>query len=166
MRYADGPTAKAEVHIDAPPSRVWELVCDIDLPAKFSTEFQGARWLDDAPGPAVGARFEGTNQHPRIGTWTTTSFVVECEAERVFAWNVTDPDEPSASWRFELEPDGAGTRLRQWMRMGPGRSGLNIAIDAMPDREEEIISRRQQEHASNMTVTLDGIKKLAESAGA
>jgi hypothetical protein len=75
---------------------------------------------------------------------------------------VSDPSEPSASWRFELSPDGDGTLLRQSMRMGPGPSGLNVAIDAMPDKEELIIERRQQEHRANMTATLEGIKALAE----
>jgi hypothetical protein len=48
------------------------------------------------------------------------------------------------------------------MRMGPARSGLNIAIDAMPDKEERIIARRQDEHRANMTANLEGIKALAE----
>jgi hypothetical protein len=46
--------------------------------------------------------------------------------------------------------------------MGPGRSGLNIAIDAMPDKEERIIERRLSEHRANMTATLAGIKAIAE----
>jgi hypothetical protein len=141
---------------------VWELVSDINLPARFSSEFQGADWVEDATGPALGARFAGRNQHAAIGEWATTSFVVACEPERILEWAVTDPDQPSASWRFEIEPAGSGTRLKQWMRMGPGRSGLNIAIDAMPDKEERIIARRLSEHRANMTATLAGIKALAE----
>jgi hypothetical protein len=54
-------------------------------------------------------------------------------------------------------------RLRQGMRMGPAPSGLNIAIDAMPDKEERIVARRLEEHVANMRATLDGIKQLAES---
>ena len=160
MRYADGPTAEVEVYIDAPPSRVWELVSDIELPARFSEEFQGAEWLDN--GPAAGARFRGRNQHPAVGEWETTSFLVGYEPERTFAWAVGDPDRPGASWRFELVAEGSGTRLKQWMRMGPARSGLNAAIDAMPDKEERIIARRQDEHRANMTATVEGIKALAE----
>ena len=161
MRYADGPTVEVEIYVDAPPSRVWELVTDIELPARFSEEFQGATWLDDG-GPSAGSRFTGRNRHPAVGEWTTTSFVVACEPERIFEWAVGDADEPGASWRFELEPEGTGTRLKQWMRMGPARSGLNAAIDAMPDKEERIIARRQDEHGKNMTATLEGIKALAE----
>jgi hypothetical protein len=46
---------------------------------------------------------------------------------------------PSATWRFTLKPDGEGTLLEQWYQMGPARSGLNIAIDAMPDKEAKIV---------------------------
>jgi uncharacterized protein YndB with AHSA1/START domain len=162
VKYADGPTVEVEILVDAPPARVWELVTDINLPARFSAEFQGATWLADATGPAVGARFRGRNRHPAIGEWETTSHVVACEPERVFEWAVTDPDQPSASWRYSLEAQGSGTRLTQWMRIGPGRSGLSIAIDAMPDREDRIIERRQSEHRENMTATIEGIKALAE----
>jgi hypothetical protein len=48
------------------------------------------------------------------------------------------------------------------MRIGPAPSGLSIAIEAMPDKEERIIERRLEEHARNMRATLDGIKALAE----
>ncbi len=161
MRYSDGPTVEVEVHVDASPSVVWDLVSDIELPARFSEEFQGATWLDD--GPSTGARFLGRNHHPAVGDWEVTCFLVGYEPERLFEWAVTDPDQPSASWRFELAPEGAGTSLKQWMRMGPARSGLNAAIDAMPDKEERIVARRQDEHRKNMTATIEGIKALAEA---
>lgn len=161
MRYSDGPTAEVETIVDAPSDVVWRLVCDIDLPAKFSSEFKGARWLD-ATGPALGARFIGRNEHPAMGGWETTSTIVAYEPERVLAWAVGDPDQPSASWRFELEPEGEGTRLRQRAQMGPGRSGLSIAIDRMPDKEERIIDRRLEEWRANMAATIEGIKALAE----
>jgi uncharacterized protein YndB with AHSA1/START domain len=162
VKYADGPTTEVEVEVEAPVERVWALVTDIDLPARFSSEFQGAHWLDD--GPAVDARFVGRNQHPAAGTWETTCVVTECTWHRTFEWAVGDPGFPSARWRFDLEPQaGGGTRLRQWMQMGPGPSGLTPAIEAMPDKEERIIARRLEEHRANMGATLAGIKELAES---
>ena len=160
MRYADGPSTEATIEIAAPPAVVWALVSDIQLPARFSSEFQGARWLDDER-----RTFAGRNHHPAIGEWETVSTVVECEPERVFAWAVSDADNPSASWRFSLASVPGGTRLTQWMRMGPARSGLNAAIDAMPDKEERIIARRLEEHRANMERTLTGIKELAEAGG-
>ena len=47
--------------------------------------------------------------------------------------------------------------------MGPARSGINAAIDAMPDKEDRILRRRLDEHKANMEATLEGIKQLAES---
>ena len=82
MRYADGPTAEVEVTVAAPAERVWRLVIDIDLPARFSDEFKGAEWLDGEPGPRLGARFRGCNEHPAIGAWQSTSRVVACEPGR------------------------------------------------------------------------------------
>ena len=162
MRYADGPTAEVEVVVHAPLERIWALVTDIGLPARFSSELRGAEWID--AGPAVGARFRGRNEHAAIGTWETTCVVTRCEPPRVFEWAVGSADHASAAWRFELEPDGETVRLRQWCRIGPAPSGLTPAILAMPGKEERIVARRLDEFRANMQATLDGIKQLAEEA--
>ena len=152
MRYSDSPSVEVDIHIEAGPDRVWPLITDINLPARFSTEFQGAR-------------FAGRNRHQATGEWETTCTVTACEAGRVFAWAVGDPAFPSASWSFELEPDGRGSRLRQRAQMGPAPSGLTPAIEAMPDKEERIVARRMGEFEANMLATLEGIKALAEGGG-
>jgi uncharacterized protein YndB with AHSA1/START domain len=164
LRYADGPSTEASIDIEAPPERVWALVSDLQLPARFSTEFQGAELLDGAEVPAAGARFVGRSHHPAIGSWETTSTITIFDPPRVFAYDVDGTDgRPSASWRFSLAPTVDGTRLTQQMRMGPGRSGINPAIDAMPDKESKILHRRLGEHRANMEATLAGIKALAEA---
>jgi hypothetical protein len=155
VRYADGPTVQVETHVDAPPTVVWSLVSDVTTPVRFSEELEDVRWIDDR-------RFVGRSSHPAAGTWETTCTVVTREPERLFGWVVGDPGHPSASWRFALEPAGAGTLLRQWMRMGPAPSGLTPAIQAYPDKEERIVARRLAEHRANMQRTVDGIKQLAE----
>jgi hypothetical protein len=162
LRYADGPTVEVEVLVDAPPDALWPLVSDIALPLRFSAELQAVEWSGGATGPAQGATFRGRNHHPAVGEWETTSTITEYEPGAVFGWAVGDPDHPSATWRFTLRPEGDGTRLTQWMRMGPARSGINPAIDAMPDKEHRILERRLAEHRVNMTATLEGIKALAE----
>jgi uncharacterized protein YndB with AHSA1/START domain len=164
VRYADGPTTTATRHIAAPTAEVWPLICDINLPARFSSEFEGAEWTDDTNAGALGATFEGHNRHDAIGSWTTTSTVVELEPERAFAWAVGDPDDASALWRFQLSPEGDGTTVTFTVRIGPGRSGLTPAIEAMPDKEERIIERRLAEFRRNMEATLDGIAELAQGA--
>ncbi|MEV6431988.1 SRPBCC family protein [Nocardia sp. NPDC051463] len=163
-KYADCPTAEVETWIEAPPRRVWEIVTDVESMPQMSQELQAANWLD-AVGPAVGSAFVGTNSHPALGEWSTTSYVVECDPERVFAWAVQDPDNPTATWRFTLQARDGGTQLRQWVRMGPGRSGLSQAIDQMPDKEEKIVFVRMREFETAMTATVAAVKQRAESAG-
>lgn len=165
VRYADGPRSRVEIAIDAPPDAVWPLVCDIDLPGRFSGEFQRAEW--ETEGPAPGAVFHGTNRHDAVGEWTTRCTVTGYEEGRSFEWTVGDLDHKTARWRFDLEPEGGGSRLAFTAEMGPGPSGLSAAIAAMPDREEQIVARRLQEWEANMTATVAGIKELAEGgAGA
>jgi len=163
--YADAPTAAAGIRIDAPPGRVWAMVSDIFLMPRLSSELQAVAWLDGATGPAVGHRFTGRSAHPAMGEWETVSTVTECDPQSRFAWVVGDPAHPSATWRFTLKPDGAGTLLEQWYQMGPARSGLNIAIDAMPDKEQKIVFVRLREHETAMKHNLEIIKEQAERAG-
>jgi hypothetical protein len=162
VRLADEPGTWAEIDIDAAPPRVWAVVIDLDAPAAFSEEFLGAHWVD--PGPALGASFVGRNRHPAIGTWEVTSFVDVYEEGRRFGWATVDRSNPGSRWRFDLEPVGSGTRLRFSMSIGPGPSGISIAIESMPDKESRILERRLVEHHANMVRTLEGFKAIAEGA--
>jgi uncharacterized membrane protein len=162
-RYADVPTVEVDTWIDAPPDRVWALVSDVGLMPSMSQELQSVEWVDGAAGPALGAKFVGHSKHKDLGTWSTTSHVVQYEPGRVFAWAVENPDNPAAVWRFQLTPRDGGTQLSEWMQMGPARSGLSYAIDRMPDKEQKIVFVRMREFEQNITATLEQIKKLAES---
>ncbi|MEV8094130.1 SRPBCC family protein [Kitasatospora sp. NPDC085879] len=175
MRYADGPSARSEVRVEAAVSRVWELVTDIGLPARLSPELQRVEWLGGATAPAPGARFAGHNRHPVAGDWRTVSQIVDFEDGRVLGWAVMDADgrfgepvqDPSgrlATWRFELEPAPGGTLLRHSVRIGPGRSGISPWIERMPDREEQLVAGRLDELRAGIEATLHGIKSLAEEA--
>jgi hypothetical protein len=168
VKYADGPTTEAEVAIDAPPSVVWPLLIDINTPAAFSQEFQGADWLDpnDQGAPTVGARFRGHNKHEVVGEWSASCQVSAMDPEQVFEWTVFggDPPQKAARWRYDLSADGDGSLLRFSAQMGPGPSGLTPAIERMPDREEDIVARRLGEWNANMVRTVEGIKALAEGA--
>ncbi|MEC4019954.1 SRPBCC family protein, partial [Streptomyces sp. H27-D2] len=162
QRYADTPTVAVETYIDAPVERVWTLVSDIRLMPKLSSELVEVEWLDGVPGPAAGHRFVGRNSHQALGDWETTSYVVECEEPARLAWAVQDPDVPTAVWRFTLRPEGSGTVLEQWAQLGPGRSGLSIAIEQTPDKEQKIVFVRLREFEAGMTANLAAIKQLAE----
>jgi nitroreductase/uncharacterized protein YndB with AHSA1/START domain len=160
MRFEDGPGVTAEVDIDAPAAGVWALVTDLDLPARFSTEFLGAEWEDERRG--VGAVFHGRNQHPAIGQWTVPCIVDAYDEPRVFGWRTSDPRNPGARWRFDLEPAAGRTRLRFSYVMGPGPSGTTMAITANPGKEARVLRRRLDEVQANMQRTVEGVKQLAE----
>ena len=165
--FADGPTTEVDVLVAAPPAAVWALVIDIGLAARFSREFLGAEWLDGATGPALGARFAGSNT--REGRhWTVPSTIVECENGANggdgarFGWDVGDPADPTASWRYSLTPEGGGTRLRYRATLGPGPSPTRQRCLDDPAREHELIVERLEIHRRNMQAVVDGIAELAE----
>ena len=160
---AAGPGVTVEVDVAASPERVWELVSDINISAQFSNEFQGAEWVD-ADGPRVGASFVGRNERADVNRkWETTSYVVACEPNRVFSWNVNDRDQPSAQWRFELERIPGGTRLRQRLIIGPSLSATGRAMEENPGQALQILASRREQHQGNMNLTVQGIKRLAEA---
>ena len=163
LRYADCPTTEATVRVAAPAAAIWPFVCDVQTPARFSSEFQRGELLNGATVTGLGVQFRGHNQHPARGGWTTVSTVCEFEPERIFGWAVGDPAFPAAQWRFTLAPDDDGTVITQWMQMGPGESGISELIRQMPDKESRILARRLAEHHANMVATLEGIRQLAES---
>ena len=158
---AEAPGVIVETDISASPERVWQLVSDINISAKFSDEFQGAEWID-RNGPRVGASFVGRNERPGR-KWETNSYIAACDPPRAFAWNVNDPDRPTAQWRFELEPVGEKTRLRFHMIIGPGLSATGKAMEGNPAQAAEVLAQRRDQHRYNMDRTVQGIKHLAET---
>lgn len=163
MKFSDGPHVEVETFVEAPPERVWEVAVDLTRMGEWSSENKGGEWLEAEP--ALGSRFRGRNQREDFA-WETVSVITEFDPPRRLAWAVGDPDKPAATWRYELTPEAGGTRLRQCAVMGPGPSGLTMAIERMPDKEERIIERRCEEHRRNMTATVEGIKAAAEATGA
>lgn len=160
---ADGPGTVVEVDIKAPVEQVWAQLIDINLPARFSSEFLGADWVAPSAGPALDAVFSGRNQHKAIGEWSIECYVDVFDENRAFGWCTADRDNPGARWRFELERIAGAIRLRYRVLLGPGPSGISAAIEAMPDKEPRILSRRIDEHRANMQAVADGIKAAAES---
>jgi uncharacterized protein YndB with AHSA1/START domain len=163
VRYADNPTVEATTWINGDPERVWQVVADVQLMPSMSQELQSVEWCDGAAGPALGNAFLGNSKHDALGEWQTKSFVIECDEPRVFAWAVQDTENPTSTWRFTLTPENGGTRLTQWMQMGPGRSGLSFAIDRMPDKEQKIVFVRMREFENSMTATVAAIKDRVEA---
>lgn len=158
MRYRDQPTVEVTEVVPCDVAAAWSYVTDITVPARCSAELQSAEWLDGADGVRIGARFRGVNHNAAVGDWETLCEVVEVEDERRWVWNVNGGAGVLASWGFEVEPTSRGTLIRQWARMGPGPSGLNIAIAAQPEKEARIVARRLSEWQQGMQANLDWIR--------
>ena len=174
----DGPGVTVEATIAAPAERVWDLVTDINLPARFSLEFKGAEWEGDGP-IGVGRTFKGRNETGEHGhravtemierlrgghAWEVPCTVSAWDPPREFGWNVGDPAQPGAQWRFTLLPlYGGRTLLTQSMVMGPGRNGTTRAIEENPDEADAILAGRRRWLRHNMQLTVEGIKALAET---
>ncbi|NMO93619.1 SRPBCC family protein [Actinomycetospora sp. TBRC 11914] len=163
-RYADQPEVEVETWVAAPPDRVWPLVSDVERMPGMSGELRAVEWADGATGPAAGARFVGHSSHPALGEWSATATVVTCEPDREFAWEVDGEDGPAARWSFRISDDDGGSRVRQRVRLGPGRSGLSHAIDRMPDKEQKIVHVRLREFEASMQATLEAIRAAAEAS--
>lgn len=162
MRYRDQPTIEVTQRIHCDPATAWRYVTDITVPARCSAELHTVEWLDGADHVAVGARFRGRNTNEAIGSWETVCEVVEVEEQRRWVYDVLGHDGPIASWGFEVEPTSDGVLVRQWGRMGPGPSGLNIGIAAQPDKEARIVARRLAEWQRNMAANLEWIRSQTE----
>ncbi|QLY31708.1 SRPBCC family protein [Nocardia huaxiensis] len=162
MRLRDCPTVEATLKIRTDIDAAWAVLTDIELPARFSPELQRVEWLGE-PRVAVGSRFRGHNRNQHLGEWTTDCVIAEVEDRSRWTWNIVAGEEVSSTWGFEVEAAGDGVLVRQWARLGPGPSGLSMAIAAMPDKEARIIARRLKEFEAAMTANLDGFRQLLEA---
>ena len=149
---------EVEISIAADAAAVWGLVSDINVPAQFSREFQGAEWLD---APGLGGTFRGDNA---IGDfkWSTTSVVTEYKENESFAWTVGSADEPVAVWGFTISGSDGNVVLKMHATMGPAMSPPRASAAKDPENAETIISKRLHQWSKNMTATVEGIKSLSE----
>ena len=161
MRYSEGPSTQVSIDVQASAARVWHHATDLGLLAEASDELEHAEWID-TDGPFLGARFLGRNHRDEAGTWETTSTVVECDPPSRFAWAVGDDVEtPAALRRFELVENDAVTSLSQYVRLGPGPSGLTPMIEDHPEREHDIVAGRLGSLREGMQATVDLIAACA-----
>lgn len=108
MHRPEPVSAAVERHIEAPAELIYDLVSDVTRMGEWSPETIDAGWIGGATGPVAGARFRGRN---RLGfaSWTTKPVVTAAERGRLFAFRV--PGRSGATWRYELHPTSAGTRV-------------------------------------------------------
>jgi uncharacterized protein YndB with AHSA1/START domain len=152
-------TRSLSVEVAAPPSRLWTLVSDPAVPARFSHELQTAKFIEGDG--SVGSIIEGHNARNGY-EWTTHSTVIECETEQVFTWAVDGPEDPVATWSFLISPTADGSILTEKVTLHPGKEPLASRIAANPDQEAEIVTARLASLLDSMRDTIDGIAAIAE----
>ena len=160
-RIQDGPGVVAEIDTDARPRQVWEVISDINMPAKFSDEFAGAEWLSGDE-IAAGAIFRGRSAISDGREWETNCIVTEWVERETFEWRTTDPENPGAIWRFDLAEQGTGSRLRFSMVIGKENNSTAPRAMADPSLENQILFERRLIHKANMQRVLEGVKALVD----
>jgi Polyketide cyclase / dehydrase and lipid transport len=143
------------VVVDRSPDVVFAAISDITRTGEWSPECVAGRWVGGATGPAVGAKFEGDNKAVVAGLtlkdWTTASEVTACVPGEVFEFVA----EGYTTWRYELEPAGAGTKVTESYRYAP-QTGMKTFL-------YETLMRRSATMVKGMHQTLDRLKASLES---
>ncbi len=150
------PSDEASVRIEASPARIYEILSDITQMGRLSPECTGGRWLDDATGPVVGARFKGTNKRGLV-RWSTTNTVVRAEPGTAFAF---DTKQSGTRWIYELEPDGAATVVTERREaFAPRPLVAKVAATVLMGG----IDGHEDEMRKGLVATLERLKAVAES---
>ena len=102
--------ARSEIHVDAPPERVFELLADPDAYERWVVGAKQIRSAD--PGfPGAGTSFEHTVGFGPV-TISDTARVLDVDPPRRLVLEARARPLGTARVRLELAPEGAGTRVR------------------------------------------------------
>jgi Polyketide cyclase / dehydrase and lipid transport len=123
--------------IAASPEAIWALVSDLPRMGEWSNENTGGTWHRGATGPAVGARFKGTNANG-AKRWTTMAEVTDCTPSASFGFHVKVGIVNVADWHYSLSDLGNGsTRVTEsWTDRRPGLARkLGATMSGVSDRK-------------------------------
>ena len=143
------------IEINASPDEVFRTVTDLPAMGRLSPENTGGEWLNGAKGPAVGAKFKGTNANG-AKSWTTTVTVVEFSPPSAFAFEVNVGPAKVARWAYAIDATPAGSRVTEsWVDR---RSTLSKWIGG----KSSGVAHRDEFTVRSIQTTLDNLKKTLE----
>lgn len=145
------------IEIEVPPEKIFEAISELSEMSRYSPENTGGEWLDGASGPALGARFKGTNAN---GTraWTTTATIVAYRPPTAFAFEVTVGPVKVARWTYSIEPTDSGAKVTEsWIDR---RSALSKRIGAVSSGRRD----RHEFTATSIRTTLENLKRALEAS--
>jgi len=146
------PLLQAQVDIDAPASKVWALITDFRRMPEWSPQ---CRWMKPFGPVRQGTRTLNFNRRNRL-FWPTTCTVIEVLPEKKLAFRV---DLNGTVWSYELEPNGAATRVTETRHAENGVSAVsNLAVNAVLGGTTTF----ERELLDGMNTSLANIKAAAE----
>jgi uncharacterized protein YndB with AHSA1/START domain len=146
------PLLQAQIDIDAPVEKVWQLVTDLKRMPEWSPQCRMMRPLGSV---RPGARTINVNRRGRL-FWPTTSTVTELLPQRKLAFRVNTNN---TIWSYELEPTATGTRVVESRHAENGVKPLpNLTVEKLfggvPSFERELVD--------GMNASLARLKSAAE----
>ena len=150
-------TVTVQTDVNASPDLVWSLISDVTRMGEWSSEATGAIWKSGASGPAVGAKFTGTNANGKK-SWKTDCEITACEPGRAFGFRVTAVGLKIATWDYRIDTTDAGCRVTEtWT---DDRGGLA----KFAGRFASGVAERDDHNRRTMEQTLATLKAAAESS--
>jgi hypothetical protein len=151
-----GTRGEAQIDVAAPPSQVYEIVSDVTRMGEWSPETIRCEWLGGAHGPAVGARFKGTNKHG-IARWSTKPRVTAADPGHEFAFVIDFRGREATKWSYRFEPVEGGTRVTESFEVMSDQPWFFTAADRylmrVTDRQADLVQAMQQTLARIKAVT-------------
>lgn len=154
-----GTTGQASVKVNAAPEKVYDLVSDVRRMGEWSPECRRCEWLDGATGPAVGARFKGSNKNGFI-RWSTKPRVVVADEGREFTFVTDVRGKDLTKWSYRFEPEGGGTKVTESFEMMADQPGVITFFEKNVMRVKD----RKADLEKNMQATLERIKGAVEGS--
>ncbi|OBF04101.1 polyketide cyclase [Mycobacterium sp. ACS4054] len=146
------PLLQAQIDIDAPVSKVWELISDLRRMPEWSPQ---CRWMKSFGPLRQGTRTLNLNRRNRM-FWPTTSTIVEVIPETKLAFRVQTN---GTIWSYELEPTGAGTRVTESRHAENGVTAFsNLSVNTLFGGTTNF----ERELVDGMNTSLARIKAAAE----
>lgn len=144
-------------HVRADPLTLYAMVSDVTRMGSWSPETTSCQWLDDATGPAPGARFRGSNRHGPVLRWSTTCTVTDADPGRRFAFDVDYAGVSISSWSYDFAATADGcTVTESWTDLRPGA----LRVASMPVMG---VRDRAKHNRRGMETTLAALREAAEA---
>lgn len=133
------------------------MVSDVTRMGEWSPETHSAVWLGGATGPAVGAKFRGSNSHGKK-SWKTVCRVDACDTGRRFAFRCTAGPLAVADWTYDFVDTPDGCRVTETWTDQRGRLVMALSGIASGVKDRAVHNR------AGMERTLEMLAAAAESS--